>query len=176
MFCYEIGNCPRCGSQMTGRLKQGTEGQKYFMMGSPVIYTSDPGAYNCACALCGVQWVGTGKMVKRSLAEIKEKQNEWGRVIDDRPEYTRDEESEIAKELYHGVTDSDAGMPVEKGGGIIKKFFFGAIKQTNKQGKALADDFWGMTSSNYYAWQDDVKEQQNGYVDTEEEDADYGEG
>lgn len=158
MLCYEIGKCPRCGSPLTGRLKQGQEGQKYFMMGSPVIYASDPGQYNCACALCGVQWVGSGKMVKKSRAEIKEMQNEWDKFIDARPEYTRDEEVEIAEELYHGISDKPVTSDVN-GGGILKKLLVGTAKQTNKQGRGLVDDFFGMTNSKYYSWKDDIEDQ-----------------
>lgn len=158
MFCYEIGECPRCGSRMTGRLKQGKEGQKYFMMGSPVIYASDPGVYNCACALCGIQWVGSGKMVKRSMAEIREKQNEWNESVDDRPEFTRDEENKIADELYRGVSDEDPNVVKdEKNDGIFKKLLLGAIKQTNRQGQTLADDLFGMTNAGYYSWKDEIE-------------------
>ena len=169
MFCYDIGPCPRCGSPMTGRLKQGKEGQKYFMMGSPVIYTSDPGIYNCACAFCGVQWVGSGKMVKRSRAEIKKMQDDWDQYIDARPEYTRAEETEIAEELYSGLTkETKKSVEVPKQN-LVKKALIGMIKQTNRQGKSLADDFFGLTNAHYYEWQDDMNKQEKQLAEESEE-------
>lgn len=157
MYCYEIGPCPRCGSNLTGRLKLGKEGQKYFMMGSPVIYTADPGPYTCACAKCGVRWVGSGKMVKKSKAQIQDMQEAWETGINMRPDFTMDVESQIADELYYGLQEEGIVVPKEKKDSLLKRFIWKTASDTNKQGHSLIDDFYGLTGSGF-CQQDDTAE------------------
>lgn len=158
MYCYEIGPCPRCGSDLTGRLKVGKEGQKYFMMGSPVIYAADPGPYTCACANCGVRWVGSGKMVKKSKAQIQEMKNAWETGIDMRPGHTKDEETQIAEELYYGLQEEGIAVPEEKKDSLLKRFIWKTASDTNKQGRSLIDDFYGLTGSNLYQENDTTED------------------
>lgn len=158
MYCYEIGPCPRCGSDLTGRLKVGKEGQKYFMMGSPVIYAADPGPYTCACANCGVRWVGSGKIVKKSKAQIQEMKNAWETGIDMRPGHTKDEETQIAEELYYGLQEEGIAVPEEKKDSLLKRFIWKTASDTNKQGRSLVDDFYGLTGSNLYQENDTTED------------------
>mgnify|MGYP004593207271 CR=1 FL=1 len=158
MYCYEIGSCPRCGSNLTGRLKVGKEGQKYFMMGSPVIYAADPGPYTCACANCGVRWVGSGKIVKKSKAQIQEMKNAWETGIDMRPGHTKDEETQIAEELYYGLQEEGIAVPEEKKDSLLKRFIWKTASDTNKQGRSLIDDFYGLTGSNLYQENDTTED------------------
>lgn len=158
MYCYEIGPCPRCGSDLTGRLKVGKEGQKYFMMGSPVIYAADPGPYTCACANCGVRWVGSGKIVKKSKAQIQEMKNAWETGIDMRPGHTKDEETQIAEELYYGLQEEGITVPEEKKDSLLKRFIWKTASDTNKQGRSLIDDFYGLTGSNLYQENDTTED------------------
>lgn len=169
MFCYEIGPCPRCGSHLTGRLKPGREGETRFMFGSPVIYAADPEQYTCACANCGVRWVGVGKMVKRSGAEIKNMQKEWKQNVGSHPEYTKEEEVEIAGALYHGLQDENlVPQDAPDNGGFLKRAVRKWWGQTSRQGQSLIDDFYGLTNGNYYKWKDEIKDS-DGQSDKEEE-------
>lgn len=158
MYCYAIGPCPRCGSNLTGRLKAGQEGQKYFMMGSPVIYAADPGPYTCACANCGVRWVGSGKIVKRSKAQIQEMKNAWETGIDMRPGHTKDEETQIAEELYYGLQEEGIAVPEEKKDSLLKRFIWKTASDTNKQGRSLINDFYELTGSNLYQGNDTTED------------------
>lgn len=143
MWRYAPDSCPRCGSDLTGRLKGGIEGQKYFCFGSPVIYAADPRNYNCACAECGIQWSGVVKMKKCTVQDIHKLDEEWNCLVDSRPNYTAEEEKAIADELYNGVASDDDYIQPKKSN-LFKRFLVNTVRVTNKQKDSLVDDFKDM--------------------------------
>ena len=79
---YDTGICPRCGSRVTARLKQGRDGKSAFHWGSPVAYSHDPGTYNVMCMNCGIRWIGTGRLRLASVEEIGQLREDWESLRD----------------------------------------------------------------------------------------------
>ena len=79
---YDTGICPRCGSRLTARLKQGRDGSSSFHLGSPVAYSHDPGQYNIICMDCGVRWAGSGKFRFAGTDEIRSLKEDWESMLE----------------------------------------------------------------------------------------------
>lgn len=144
MFIYEVGGCPRCGSQHTGRvIKKNTDAMMFSFMG-PVIYTPDAKGYTCGCAECGVMWVARPRIRWISLDEYNERNEAWNAEIDGRPTYTLEEEHKIAESLYNEMMGIDEDEKPEK-----KKSLFGKVlahegRALKRQAETIKADFAGI--------------------------------
>lgn len=138
----DTGICPRCGSDLTARLRKGTDGSRAFHFGSPVVYASDPGYYNCACAACGVRWTGYPKITLTDSEKIYSMKMEWIKL-----QAPPDPEEE--KEILSGMADDLGLFPPKKkrGSGRLKRAAELVAKETISSPvrsiRSLADDITG---------------------------------
>lgn len=107
-FRYDTGVCPRCGSRLTARLRTGRDGKAAFRFGSPVVYSHNPGKYNCTCCTCGVMWTGYPHIATVPFDTIDRLLKEWEKNEQDKMISSIDETG-ILNEMA-----CDLGMTTDK--------------------------------------------------------------
>ena len=138
---YDTGVCPRCGSQLTARLFMGRDGRQAFHCGSPVVYSSDPGEYNCTCIECGVRWVGTPKLSLTSWDEIQHLKILWLKA---QTPYDAQEEQEILDSMFEEMGLTEKKKPSRDNVGkrwvkyVAKETFSSPIRSLKSLGEDLS--------------------------------------
>lgn len=155
MFVYDTGVCPRCGSDLTGRLVEKNTDSMKFNMGSPIIYCPDPGEYNCACAECGIKWFAPVKIKKMSISEINQKRDRWVDFVYDEASYTDAEQAQIREDLYNEVLGIEKKEKRPKRKSFIGKVVSWEAKSLKKQAKNLAEDFLDIAGINFPVEEDE---------------------
>lgn len=142
MLRYDTGICPRCKSQLTARLSRGRDGRQAFHCGSPVVYSSDPGEYNCTCIECGVRWVGTPKLSLTSWNEIQHLKILWLKA---QTPYDAQEEKVILDSMAEemGLTDKKKPAKDNLGRKWVRYIARETISSPIRSLKSLGDDLSG---------------------------------
>lgn len=139
---YDTGICPRCKSQLTARLSRGRDGRQAFHCGSPVVYSSDPGKYNCTCIECGVRWTGTPKLSLAGWDKIQQLKIQWLKA---QTPYDAEEEKEIldgmAEEM--GLTEKKKPTRDNPGKRWVKYIAKETISSPIRSLKSLGEDLSG---------------------------------